>query len=225
MPAHQRERGVGNRHVFGLRDLAQASDDLAEGHELDVVALHATQDGRGQLLRIGGRKEELDVAGRLFQRLEQRVEGRAGEHVHFVDDVDLVAIARGQVPGGLAQRPHVVDAVVGGGIDLLHVDVGAGGDVDARPADTTRLRRRALLAIQGAREDAGAGRLAAAARAGEEERVRDAPRLERVDQRPDDVLLTGQIAEPLWSIFSGEDEIRGGHRCLWPAACSLRPVA
>ena len=31
---------------------------------------------------------------RFFQRFQQRVEGRYGQHVNLVDDVDLVAAAR-----------------------------------------------------------------------------------------------------------------------------------
>src|SRR5439155_995464 len=106
---HQRHRAVGDADFLGLRDLAQPRGDLAEWHELDVVPLHPGEDGGRKLLRIGCREQELDVAGRLLERLEQRIERRAGEHVHFVDDVDLVAVAGRQVLRRLAQRPHVVD--------------------------------------------------------------------------------------------------------------------
>ena len=41
------------------------------------------------LLRLGRRQDELHMRRRLLQRLQQRVERRLGEHVHFVDDVDL----------------------------------------------------------------------------------------------------------------------------------------
>ena len=40
-------------------------------------------------LRLGRRKDEFHMARRLLQRLEQRVERRLSEHVHFVDDVNL----------------------------------------------------------------------------------------------------------------------------------------
>src|SRR5207248_6987046 len=75
-----------------------------------------------------------------------------------------------------------------------------------------RLGRGPLLAVQGTREDPRRRRLAAAARTGEEERVRDPPRLQRVDQGADDVLLAGQVLEALRPIFAGENEVRGGHR-------------
>ena len=48
----------------------------------------------GDALRVGGGEDEHDVGRRLLERLEERVEGRAREHVHLVDDVDLEAAAR-----------------------------------------------------------------------------------------------------------------------------------
>jgi len=42
-------------------------------------------------------KDELHVRRRLFQRLEDSVEGRPSKHVHFVEDVDLVARAGGGI--------------------------------------------------------------------------------------------------------------------------------
>src|SRR5262249_119328 len=157
LPPDQRERRVGDRHLLGEGDLAQPRDDLPERDELDVVPLDAGENRGRQLLRVGGGEQELDVPGRLFERLEQGVEGGAGEHVDFVDDVDLVAVARRQVPGCLAQGADVVDAVVRGGVDLLHVDVGAGGDVGAGPTYAARLGRRPLLAVERAGKDACAG--------------------------------------------------------------------
>src|SRR5262249_39575243 len=161
---------------------------------------------------VGGGEQELDVPGRLFERLEQGVEGGAGEHVDFVDDVDLVAVARRQVPGCLAQGADVVDAVVRGGVDLLQLDVCAGGQVGAGRTYAARLGRRPLLAVERAGKDACAGGFSATARAGEEERVRHPARLERVDQRPDHVLLPGQVGKPLRPVLAGEDEVRSGHR-------------
>ena len=68
----------------------------------------------------------------------------------------------------------LVDLGVGGGVDLEHVHVAPFGDLDARVADPARIGGRALLAVEAARQDAGGGGLADAARAGEDERLRDA---------------------------------------------------
>ncbi len=60
-----------------------------------VEALAARQDGDRDLAHLGGGEDELHMLGRLFQRFEQAVEGGLRQHVHFVDDVDLVAAIAG----------------------------------------------------------------------------------------------------------------------------------
>ncbi len=95
------------------------------------------------------------------------------EHVHLVDDEHLVAVAdrrdRQAFDDHLA---HVVDAGVRGRVDLEHVDVAPLGDLDAGFADAAWLRRRPVDAVERPRKDARRRRLAAAARAGKHERLR-----------------------------------------------------
>ena len=95
LAGHQGQGRVGHLDALRLRDLTQPGDDLPQGYQLEVVPLDTGKDGRGQLLRIRRGQEELDVARRLLQRLEQRVERGAAQHVDLVDDVDFVTIARG----------------------------------------------------------------------------------------------------------------------------------
>ena len=88
---------------------------------------------------------------RLFQRLQQAVEGRLRQHVHFVDDVDLGARHHRLVARALDDLAHVVDAGVGGGVHFDDVDVARFHDrlameadlvhVDGRPVDRLRGRR------------------------------------------------------------------------------------
>ena len=70
LASDQRERGVGDLHALGLRDLPQPGDDFSQRHQLEVVPLDARENGRRQLLRIGRGQQELDVPGRLLERLE-----------------------------------------------------------------------------------------------------------------------------------------------------------
>ena len=133
--------------------------------------------------------------------------------MHLVDDEHLVAVAdrrdRQALDDDLAD---VVDAGVGGGVDLEHVDVAALGDLDAGVADAARLGGRAVHAVERAGQDAGAGRLAAAARAGEHERLGDAPALERVAQRPGHGLLAEHVIETLGTPLAGEDLVGHGEQ-------------
>ena len=56
----------------------------------------------------------------LFEGLEQRSLGTLGEHVHFVEDVDLVPTWRAE-RRLLDEIAHRVDTVVAGGIELVNV--------------------------------------------------------------------------------------------------------
>ena len=61
--------------------------------------------------------------GRLFQRLQQAVEGGLREHVHFVDDIDLGARHHRAVARAFDDLANIVDAGVRGGVHLDHVDM------------------------------------------------------------------------------------------------------
>ena len=65
-----------------------------------------------------------------------------------------------------------------------------------------RLGRNALLAVQALRQDARERRLSDASRAGEEVGVVEALFVERMAQRPHDVLLTDEAAEILRPPFA-----------------------
>lgn len=59
---------------------------------------------------------------RLFQRLQQRVEAVAREHVHFVDQVDLEAAARRRVLDVIQQIAGIFHLGSGSGVDLDQID-------------------------------------------------------------------------------------------------------
>ena len=99
----------------------------------------------------------------------------------------------------------LVDLRVGRGVDLEHVHVAALRNLDAGVADAARIGGRALLAVQAARQDARGGRLADAARAGEDEGLRDALGGNRVAQRLRDAALADHVVESLRPPLAGED--------------------
>ena len=56
----------------------------------------------------------------LLEGLEQRSLGTLGEHVHFVEDVDLVPSRRAE-RRLVDEVAHCIDTVVAGGIELVNV--------------------------------------------------------------------------------------------------------
>ena len=70
----------------------------------------------------GGRHDKHDARRWLFDGFQKSIEGRAREHVHFVDDEDFVTIARRS--NGDAVDDHVayvIDAGIRGRVDLQHI--------------------------------------------------------------------------------------------------------
>ena len=88
---------------------------------LEVEPLAAGEYGGRDLLDLGGGQNKQQVGGRLLHDLQQGVEGVAGEHMHLIDDVDALLQHRRRVDGLLPQAAGVVDAAVGGGVQLRHI--------------------------------------------------------------------------------------------------------
>src|SRR3546814_16496138 len=104
----------------------------------------------------------------------------------------------------------VVDAGVGGRVDLQQVDVAAGVDRQAGLALPARVGAGAALAVQALGEDPRNGGLADPAGAGEQVGVVHAARIECVGQRADHVLLPDQFGEKLGAPLARSEERRGG---------------
>ena len=136
-----RQRVVGNRDGLGIGDVAQLAGNGGGGDGAELVDLRARLDRVGDLVQLGRRHDEDDVRRRLLHRLEQRVERVVRQLVDFVDDEDLVAVARRR-DGEVADDDlaHVVDAGVAGRVDLEHVEVAALRDLDAGVALPARDR-------------------------------------------------------------------------------------
>src|SRR5690606_15448402 len=168
-------------------------------------------DGADDLVRLGGREDELDVLGRLLDDLEQGVEALRGHHVGLVEDEDLEAVARGGEGRALAQVAGVVDPTVRGSVDLDDVERAraTARELDARVARAARGVRGPLGAVEAAREDAGRRRLAAAARTGEQIGVVDLSAAQRLLQRAGHVLLAHHLGERVGPVAAIQ---RGGHR-------------
>ena len=183
-----------------------------------VETLAARQHCHRHLADFSGGEDELGVRRRLLQRLEQRVEGRARQHVHFVEDVDLVARAHRRVADGIVDLPHVLDAVMRGGIHLQYVRMPALDDGLAVHAHHRHLDRRFFhravgqFVIERTRKNARGRRLSDAAHAGQDPGLRNAAALERVRDRAHHGVLPDQILEACGPVFACEHAVSIGRR-------------
>ncbi|CAB3871780.1 hypothetical protein LMG1864_02808 [Achromobacter ruhlandii] len=221
----QRQR-VAHRTRRGLADQAQGrhfeADLLLAQHRLQVahdgvgrhllqIELQAARQHRDRdLLRVGRGEDEFDVRRRLFQRLEHRVERVPGEHVHFVDHVDLEAARARRVDGLLQQLGHFLDAAVGGRVQFEVVDETAGIDLGAGATDAAGLGSDAGFAVERFGQDARQRGLADAAGAGEQPGVVQALGVERMRQRAHHVILSHEGIERSRPPLAGQYQISHG---------------
>ena len=140
--AHGQVDGLeGHAEAGGLVDVAQVLGEHVGAEEPELEVLGAAADRGQHLLRVGGGQHEHDVAGRLLERLQQGVGRRRRQHVDLVDDVHLPPPGRAEGGPG-HQVAHGVDAVVGRGVELVHVERRALLHLDARLAHAARLAVR-----------------------------------------------------------------------------------
>src|SRR5690606_17603228 len=162
--------------VFSFGDLLQVRYNVADLDPVEIEYLAARQDGREHFVLFRCGKDENGVWRWLFQRLEKRVEGSAGQHVNFVDDVDLVLAV-------LRRVPHLVDQVA----DVVHRIVGCGVQFE----DVQRIEFRLIFeAVDQPCDDPRAGGFAHAAGTAKEECLRQLVVVDGIFQRGGDVLLT-----------------------------------
>ena len=209
--AHAAAR-VANHEVKGLvlireallvANLGQVGMHLVVADGMEVEALHTRQDRGENLLRVGGAHDEHHVRRRLFEGLEQRVEGRRGQHVDLIDDVDLVAAThRREVDAVDDLLAHVVDARAAGRVELVDVGVVTGGDEPALLAGAVGQVARALLALERLGEDACHGGLSGAARTTEQVRVARAVLGDGALKRGDHVALANDVLERLRAVLA-----------------------
>ena len=115
----------------------------------------------------------------LLQRLEQSVERLGGEHVNFVDDVDLV-LRTGRANRCVgAELADLIDPAIAGPVDLddVHVVTGINGQCDLGPR--IEFPGSIIGGIQGLGENASGARFAYPSSASEEISMPDAVGFDR----------------------------------------------
>ena len=142
------------------------------------------------------------MLGRLFERLEERVEGLRSEHVHFVDHVDFVLSLDRRITNVVAQLAHLFDAVVARAVDLKHIETVAARDFLTAVAYPAGCHGRPVNAVECFSQNARGGCLADSARPDEKIGVGQPILLDRVLERTRDVFLADEIVERLRPVFS-----------------------
>ncbi len=145
---------------------------------------------------------------RLFQRLEQRIEGGRGQHVHFVDDIDFVPCTAGAHVGVGPQLANFVNASIAGTVNFQHIDVFARVNRSTNITVIIGLSRRAVGSVEGFGENPGRRRLADPPSTGEQIRMPDPIGVNGVDQRPGHLLLSHQFAKIAGAIAAGHHHVR-----------------
>ena len=156
-------------------------------------------------MRLGGAQDELHMRRRLLHGLQERVERRRGQHVHFVDDVNLVsATRRGNARAG-DQITRIVDAAIRSAVNLHHIHVIATHDGFAN------FRRLRLAArIQRSRKDPRHTGLANAARSTEQIRVRGTPCGNGILQSATNGVLPHYFRKGARAVAARQDRVRLG---------------
>ena len=179
-------------------------DHIGNRDTLEVEDLTAAEDRRKHLVLLGRRHNEDGVARRLLKRLEEGVEGARRQHVHLVDDEDLVLSGRGRDVHLLAERADIVDAVVRRGVELDQVEGVALLDCDTRFALAAGLPFGSRMeTIDCLRKDTGTRRLADAARSAEKVRLGQTARLDGVLEGMGQSRLTDDGIEGRGPVLAG----------------------
>ena len=196
--------------LFGGEHLVEARLDLGLRQRGEAQDLAPRDNRVGDLVQLRGGEEELDVRGRLLERLQQGVEGALRQHVHLVDEEHLEASGERDVGRLIPEAPDVVDAGVGRRVDLDEVRLGSGVEGLAPRADAARLLGGSLLAVERLREQPRGGGLAGPPRAEEEVRVPDPVLRDGPAEGAGHHVLPRHLGEGARAVLPGEDEI--GHR-------------
>ena len=179
---HQLQRLGFSGHMKLVQRFLHAADHQFRRNTPKVVPLHPGQDGGRELLWLGSGQNKDHMGRRFLQRFQKRVEGGSGQHVNFVDDIDLVFSHLGGVAYLLQQFADIIHAVVGGCVQLQHVH---GAFRLNGPADLALAAWVAVVGIQtvdGPAHQLGHGGFARAAAAAEQVGVGNLSRFDLMPQ-------------------------------------------
>ena len=198
---------LGGDAFFGCH-VGQVGHDVFHAYSVEVIYLAPGEDGGQYFVFLRGGQNEDGMMGRLFQRLEEGIERRGGQHVHLVYDVHLVSAYLGRDAHLLYQLADVVDGVIGGGIQLVYVVRALLVEGFARFAFIARLAvGRGVQAVYGLGKDAGASGFPHPPGAAEQVGVGQLAGADGIFQRSGECALPYHGVEGGGAVFAGRYDI------------------
>ncbi|OAV67832.1 hypothetical protein Barb6XT_01301 [Bacteroidales bacterium Barb6XT] len=107
--------------TLALRHVLQVIHDVGNGDAGKVVDLATGEDGRNHLVLLGGRQNKKGMTRRFFQRFEESIESRRTEHVHLINDKDLIPADGRRNAHLLNERADVLHRIVGSRIQFMYI--------------------------------------------------------------------------------------------------------
>ena len=86
-----------------------------------VIYLATGQDSRQNLVLFCSCQDKDGMTGWFFQRFQESVESRSGQHVYLVDDIYFIFSYLGRNTHLFHQLADIVNGVVGCGIQFMDV--------------------------------------------------------------------------------------------------------
>ncbi len=100
-------------------------------HPTAVMALTPGKNSDRNFIWICGGKKELHMRWRFFENFEKGIERGITEHMHFINDINLIRTVCGHVVGVFAKLADIFNFVVGCAVNFKHICGMAGGDFTA----------------------------------------------------------------------------------------------
>ena len=158
-------------------------------------------------MRFRGGEDEFYVGRRFLERFEERIEGCSGEHVDFVDDVNLEMSFARRVADVVAQLADLFDPVVTRAIDFEDIEAITGRDFLAAIANPARADSWSLHTVKCLRQDAGGGGFTDPSRTDKKVGMGEAILLDCILKSAGDMRLADEVVKRLRSIFTSKNLI------------------
>ena len=156
-----------NSNRSGRPNILLFTPDQLRADAPEIEPLASRDDCRKDSVGFSGAEHENHVVRGLFQCLQEGIRGSVGQHMGFIDDVDLALALGWREVYLLPDVSDLIDATVAGGIQFDDVHELAAVDRVADGASVAGVSVLGVQAVHGFGDDPGGGGLAAASGAAE----------------------------------------------------------